>query len=77
MDELARERDELIAAKEQLESEWNELRGVRGKIEQERDELRAERNHLERDRAAVEKGEFEASATLTAELNARETKSAP
>ena len=74
LDELTRERDELMAAKAQLESDWNELRGARGKIEQERDELRVERNQLERDREAVEKGQIEASATLTAELNAARDK---
>ena len=36
--------------------------------------LRGERNQLERDRAAVEKGQFEASAAVTAELNAARDK---
>jgi chromosome segregation ATPase len=69
LDQVERERNELRSAKEKLESDWNELRGARGKIEKERDEMRVARNQLERDRAAAEKGEFEASATLSAELN--------
>jgi chromosome segregation ATPase len=72
--QFERERNELRSAKDQLESDWNELRGARGKIEQERDELRASRNQLERDRAATDKGQFEASATLTADLNAARDK---
>lgn len=74
LDLLERERNELRIDKEQLDSDWNELRGARGKIEQERDELRAARNQLDRDRAAADKGQFEASATLTAELNAARDK---
>jgi chromosome segregation ATPase len=72
--ELEQQRSELLTSKDQLETSWNELRTARGMIEQEREELRAEHNQLERDRAEVEKGHVEASATLTAELNAARDK---
>jgi chromosome segregation ATPase len=74
LDQMARERSELGGVKAQLESERNDLRTARGKIDQERDELLAERKQLERDRAAMEKGQSEGSATLTAELNAAREK---
>lgn len=73
-EQMDRERDELRAAKGQLEGDWDELRGARGKIEQERDELRAARNQVESDRVAADRGQFEASATVTAELNAARDK---